>query len=118
MKHCPIPLAAAVFTAVFTAACAAAAEPPATLHVHADRVVGQITPYGLGACIEDVNHEIYGGLYSQMVFGESFQEPAPTVPPPGFAAYGGNWIAGDEEGELAAAAGAGAQVVGREAGRV
>ncbi len=28
-----------------------------------------------GACIEDVNHEIYGGLYSQMLFGESFQEP-------------------------------------------
>jgi len=28
-----------------------------------------------GACLEDVNHEIYGGLYSQMIFGESFQEP-------------------------------------------
>jgi len=27
-----------------------------------------------GACLEDVNHEIYGGLYSQMLFGESFQE--------------------------------------------
>jgi len=27
-----------------------------------------------GACIEDVNHEIYGGIYSQMIFGESFQE--------------------------------------------
>ena len=32
-----------------------------------------------GACLEDVNHEVYGGLYSQMVFGESFQEP-PTPP--------------------------------------
>ena len=28
-----------------------------------------------GVCIEDVNHEIYGGIYSQMIFGESFQEP-------------------------------------------
>ena len=28
-----------------------------------------------GSCIEDVNHEIYGGIYSQMIFGESFQEP-------------------------------------------
>jgi hypothetical protein len=25
--------------------------------------------------LEDVNHEIYGGIYSQMVFGEAFQEP-------------------------------------------
>ena len=28
-----------------------------------------------GACLEDVNHEVYGGIYSQMIFGESFQEP-------------------------------------------
>ena len=28
-----------------------------------------------GACLEDINHEVYGGLYSQMIFGESFQEP-------------------------------------------
>jgi len=34
-----------------------------------------VSPYLTGACIEDVNHEIYGGLYSQMIFGESFQEP-------------------------------------------
>jgi len=29
----------------------------------------------VGAGIEDVNHELYGGLYSQMIFGESFEEP-------------------------------------------
>jgi hypothetical protein len=29
-----------------------------------------------GAYLEDVNHEIYGGIYSPMVYGESFQEPA------------------------------------------
>ena len=28
-----------------------------------------------GSCIEDVNHEIYGGLYAQQIFGESFEEP-------------------------------------------
>ena len=28
-----------------------------------------------GVGMEDVNHEIYGGIYSQMVFGESFAEP-------------------------------------------
>jgi hypothetical protein len=25
-----------------------------------------------GSCIEDVNHEIYGGLYDQKIFVESF----------------------------------------------
>ena len=36
-----------------------------------------ISRYLTGACIEDVNHEIYGGIYSQMLYGESFQEPPP-----------------------------------------
>lgn len=50
-----------------------------------------------GACIEDVNHEIYGGIYSQMIFGESFQEPPASFPPRGFKAYGGVWrIEGEE----------------------
>lgn len=48
-----------------------------------------------GACIEDVNHEIYGGLYSQMIFGESFQEPAPPVPVSGFETLGGEWQVDD-----------------------
>ncbi|CAJ1358606.1 unnamed protein product, partial [Effrenium voratum] len=30
----------------------------------------------VGGGIEDVNHELYGGLYSQMIYGESFEEPA------------------------------------------
>lgn len=29
----------------------------------------------LGACLEDVNHELYGGIWSQMIFGEAFEEP-------------------------------------------
>jgi hypothetical protein len=45
--------------------------------VQADRPGHRISRYLTGACIEDVNHEIYGGLYSQMIFGESFQEPPP-----------------------------------------
>ncbi|HKW28537.1 MAG TPA: alpha-L-arabinofuranosidase C-terminal domain-containing protein [Verrucomicrobiae bacterium] len=48
----------------------------ATIMVHADHVLHQVSPYLTGACLEDVNHEIYGGIYSQMIFGESFQEPA------------------------------------------
>src|SRR5512141_97560 len=56
-----------------------------------------VSRYLTGACIEDVNHEIYGGIYSQMVFGESFQEPAPPPVPKGFTSYGGKWLlAGDE----------------------
>lgn len=33
------------------------------------------SPTLLGACMEDVNHELYGGIWSQMIFGEAFEEP-------------------------------------------
>ena len=46
----------------------------AKIQVQVDEVAGRISPYLVGACIEDVNHEIYGGLYSQLLFGESFEE--------------------------------------------
>ena len=48
-----------------------------------------------GACIEDVNHEIYGGIYSQMIFGESFQEPPPAPAMMGFKTFGGRWLVDD-----------------------
>lgn len=35
-----------------------------------------VLPTLLGACMEDVNHELYGGIWSQMIFGEAFEEPA------------------------------------------
>ena len=57
--------------------CSAAAAQEAQIIVHANQVSHRLSRYLTGACIEDVNHEIYGGLYSQMIFGESFQEPAP-----------------------------------------
>jgi len=44
--------------------------------VRADRVIHRVSRYVTAACVEDVNHEIYGGICSQMIFGESFQEPA------------------------------------------
>jgi hypothetical protein len=50
-------------------------EPEATITIH-DRVSNRITRFMTGACLEDVNHEVYGGIYSQMLYGESFQEPA------------------------------------------
>ena len=86
-----------------------AAEPAATIRVHADKTIGKISPFTTGACIEDVNHEIYGGLYSQMVFGESFQEPAVAVSPAGFTAYGGGWRV--QNGELSAEAGQGPKLI-------
>ena len=46
------------------------------INVSADHIAGPVSRFLTGACIEDVNHEIYGGIYSQMIFGESFQEPA------------------------------------------
>jgi hypothetical protein len=59
--------------------------------------------------LEDVNHEIYGGLYSQMIFGESFQEPASPQPLLGFTAYGGSWL--PTNGVLQAAAGSGPKLI-------
>ena len=69
----------------------------AVIEVQADRRLHRLSPYLTGACLEDVNHQVYGGLYSQMLFGESFQEPAPAPAPQGFTAYGGRWtVRGDE----------------------
>ena len=59
--------------------------------VDAARVLHRVSPYLYGACIEDVNHEIYGGLYSQMIFGESFQESSRPLPLKGFTVFGGGW---------------------------
>ena len=75
---------------------AAAQAPESRISVQADRVLSPVSRYLTGACIEDVNHEIYGGIYSQMIFGESFQEPAPTTLK-GFEVFGGNWrVQGNE----------------------
>lgn len=97
------------FLILITGSWLSGAEPDAVIHVHADRTVGRVSPYTTGACIEDVNHEIYGGLYSQMVFGESFQEPPLTTAPVGFSAYGGSWRV--REGELSAIAGQGYKLI-------
>lgn len=45
------------------------------IEIHMDQTLHPLSPYLTGACLEDVNHEVYGGIYSQMIFGESFQEP-------------------------------------------
>src|ERR1039458_2208599 len=65
----------------------------ASISVNASQVLHTNSLYLTGACIEDANHEIYGGLYSQLIFGESFQEPAISVSLlAGFTEYGGTWL--------------------------
>ena len=89
----------------------AAGQPTqAAITVDAGKVMNRISPYMFGSCIEDVNHEIYGGLYAQRIFGESFEEPpAPRSPLAGWTAYGGQWRV---EGEaLRASPDAGAKLV-------
>ncbi len=61
------------------------------INVDMGNVLHPVSGYLTGACLEDVNHEVYGGLYSQMIFGESFQEPSPARPLAGFTEYGGTW---------------------------
>ena len=80
--------------------------------VNAGQVSHRLSRYLTGACIEDVNHEIYGGLYSQMVFGESFQEPAPLPGLDGFGTCGGRWQA--KEGVLWAEGGDGPKLISDE----
>jgi len=85
---------AMVLAAMLSAGVADAQEVRVT--VDAGRVVNRVSPYLAGACLEDVNHEVYGGIYSQMIFGESFQEPS-NSPPQGFRVLGGRWTVRDDE---------------------
>src|SRR3954467_6910179 len=87
---------------------AIAAGQEAGIRVRADRPGPEVSRHMTGVCIEDVNHEIYGGIYSQMVFGESFQEP-PAAAVEGFASYGGAWAV--EGGVVCAPAGDGPKLV-------
>ncbi len=68
-----------------------------------------ISRYLTGACIEDVNHQIYGGIYSQMIFGENFQEPPRSAPVRGFMATEGEWRVAD--GQVHGEAGAGPKLL-------
>lgn len=81
-----------------------------TLSVHAGRVLHRVSRYLTGACIEDVNHEIYGGIDSQMIFGESFAEPPPQPPLSGFSVHGGRWSVGSPN-EIQVLGSSGAKIV-------
>ena len=72
------------------ALCAVVSTAAQTLTVDAEKVLCRIEPLIYGAGAEDVNHEIYGGLYDQKVFGEGFEEPA-FAEIKGFKAYDEKW---------------------------
>lgn len=60
------------------------------LDIDVSEVTGDIPSLIYGAGAEDVNHEIYGGLYDQRIFGESMEEPAASNIE-GFSQYDSPW---------------------------
>src|SRR5205807_2563161 len=87
--------------------CALAQE--VVIRVDAKGAGRPVSRYLTGACIEDVNHEIYGGIYSQMIFGESFAEPPRSAPVKGFISPDGEWKVAD--GVIFGGAGPGPKLV-------
>ena len=51
----------------------------ASISVNAKAVLGKVNPMVFGACFEDLNHEIYGGLHAQMLYGKGCGGPK-TMP--------------------------------------
>lgn len=99
--------AALVFLTLLPALPAIAQD--ARIEVRAGTVLHPVSRFLTGACLEDVNHEVYGGIDSQMLFGESFAEPEPPPQWEGFTAFGGCWT--PVEGALSAAAGDGPKLI-------
>ncbi len=77
-------------TVILLALCAVIPSLAQTLTVDAGMVLCRVEPLIYGAGAEDVNHEIYGGLYDQKIFGEGFEEPA-IVDIKGFKAHDEQW---------------------------
>jgi len=63
------------FAGAFLSLLAFARAQEAKIEIDASQTLHRVPPWLTGACIEDVNHEVYGGIDSQMIYGESFQEP-------------------------------------------
>ena len=73
-------MAACLFSAVLADATPACLTQPkaATVSVDIGDVRAEVPRTIYGTCMEDVNHEIYGGLDAQRLYDESFEE---TMPP-------------------------------------
>lgn len=85
----------------------------AEVKVDVSAVEANITPWLYGSCIEDVNHEIYGGIYDQKIYGESFEEPDRTQDLSGFSKYEGIWSVKDDV--VAVSASRGGKIIYRDA---
>lgn len=66
----------------------------ARIVIDASAIINKIPGSLYGSCIEDVNHEVYGGLYDQRLYGESFEEPAPLAGFDGWTTLKGEWRIG------------------------
>lgn len=62
----------------------------AAISMDVSKEAGRVPSLIYGAGAEDVNHEIYGGLYDQRIFGESFEEPSGTDIE-GFTSFDSHW---------------------------
>jgi alpha-L-arabinofuranosidase len=63
----------------------------AQIVVDASKVLNKVSPLIYGSCMEDVNHEVYGGLYDQKIFGEGFEEPPKNIVFDNLILYEGYW---------------------------
>lgn len=85
------------FVALLALAALSSAGAQTRIAVDMTKTEAQIPALIYGAGAEDVNHEIYGGLYDQRIFGESFEESVPTIIE-NFRPYDSPW--GLEDGVL------------------
>jgi alpha-L-arabinofuranosidase len=69
--------------------------------INALDVQASLSGWMTGSGMEDVNHEIYGGIYSQMIFGESFQEPPADGGVPGVSGMWSPVTTGSATGSFA-----------------
>ncbi len=71
-----------------------------TVTVDLQKEAGEVSAFLYGACMEDVNHELYGGIWSQMIYGEKFAEPSNTSSLQGdFTISDGNFSSVVKDGE-------------------
>ena len=81
------------------------AQPEGKITVDVVKVENRISPWLYGSCIEDVNHEIYGGVYAQLIYGESFEEPDAGYGLGAYSRYEGVWFAYGETLAISASRG-------------
>ncbi|OOQ57913.1 hypothetical protein BC343_13095 [Mucilaginibacter pedocola] len=73
---------------------AAADAQSAHITIDAAKVLNKVPATLYGSCIEDVNHEVYGGIYGERIYGGNFEEPALAHAFKGWANLQGEWRIG------------------------